>query len=184
MRLSVQNRSAELSFQATTVDQANVHFQAMLLYSVLNQEEETIMNVAFKFVDQRSLLTALVRSVEGSVRAYVATKKQAEILRLHREIIESVKEQLDNALAEWGYHLIDLQMNDITFDEEILRSMAKVVASSNLKAAAEDEGQPPADHQDQAGRGGRERDQDRRRGRAARCAGRASRCSVTRSRAA
>ena len=32
-------------------------------------------------------------------------------------------------------------MNDITFDEEILRSMAKVVASSNLKAAAENEGQ-------------------------------------------
>lgn len=141
MRLSVQNRSAELAFQATTVDQANVHFQAMLLYSVLNQEEDTIMNVAFKFVDDRSFMTALVRSVEGSVRAYVATKKQAEILRLRREIIESVKEQLDNALADWGYHLIDLQMNDITFDDEILRSMAKVVASSNLKAAAENEGQ-------------------------------------------
>jgi len=32
-------------------------------------------------------------------------------------------------------------LNDITFDEEVIRSMAKVVASNNLKAAAENEGQ-------------------------------------------
>ena len=140
-RLSLQNRSVELAFQAITMDQANVHFKAMLLYSVLNNDEDTILNVAFKFVDDRSFMTALTRSVEGSVRAFVATKKQSEILLLRREIIDAVKEQLDHALASWGYHLIDLQMNDIGFDEEISRSMAKVVASSNLKAAAENEGQ-------------------------------------------
>ena len=37
--------------------------------------------------------------------------------------------------------MIDLQLNDITFDEEVMRSMAKVVASNNLKSAAENEGQ-------------------------------------------
>lgn len=140
-RLSLQNQSVELAFQAITADQANVHFKAMLLYSVLNAEEETILNVAFKFVDDRSFMVALTRSVEGSVRAFVATKKQQDILALRREIIDSVKDQLDHALASWGYHLIDLQMNDIGFDEEVSRSMAKVVASSNLKAAAENEGQ-------------------------------------------
>lgn len=140
-RLSLQNRSVELAFQAITADQANVHFKAMLLYSVLNNDEDTVMNVAFKFVDAESFMTALTRSVEGSVRSFVATKRQAEILSLRREIIDSVKGQLDHALASWGYHLIDLQMNDIGFDEEISRSMAKVVASSNLKAAAENEGQ-------------------------------------------
>jgi prepilin-type processing-associated H-X9-DG protein len=140
-RLSLQNQSVELSFQAITADQANVHFKAMLLYSVLNSDEDTILNVAFKFVDERSFMVALTRSVEGSVRAFVATKKQQDILALRREIIDSVKDQLDFALASWGYHLIDLQMNDIGFDEEISRSMAKVVASSNLKAAAENEGQ-------------------------------------------
>ncbi len=140
-KVSVQNRSAELGFQAVTVDQANVNFTAMLLYAVINSEEETIKNVAFKFVDERNFMQALVRSVEGSVRAFVATKKQAEVLILRREIVEAVKGQLDNILEEWGYHLIDLQLNDITFDEEVMRSMAKVVASNNLKAAAENEGQ-------------------------------------------
>ena len=139
-KVSVQNRSAELGFQAVTVDQANVNFTAMLLYAVINSEEETIKNVAFKFVDERNFMQALVRSVEGSVRAFVATKKQAEVLILRREIVEAVKDHLDNTLEEWGYHLIDLQLNDITFDEEVMRSMAKVVASNNLKAAAENEG--------------------------------------------
>jgi regulator of protease activity HflC (stomatin/prohibitin superfamily) len=140
-RISLQNRSIELQFQAITQDQANVHFTAMVLYSVFNQEEEAIKNVAFKFMDERSLMQALVRSIEGSVRAFVATKKQSEILALRNEIIQHVKEQLDHILEDWGYHLQDLQMNDITFDEEIVKSMAKVVASSNLKAAAENEGQ-------------------------------------------
>jgi len=34
-----------------------------------------------------------------------------------------------------------LQINDITFDQAIIESMSKVVASNNLKAAAENEGQ-------------------------------------------
>ena len=37
--------------------------------------------------------------------------------------------------------LFDLQINDITFDQAIADSMSKVVASNNLKAAAENEGQ-------------------------------------------
>lgn len=140
-RISVQNRSVELEFQAVTIDQANVYFKAMLLYSVLNQEEETIKAVAFKFVDERNLMQALVRTVEGSIRAFVATKRQADVLVLRRDIVEHVKEQIDSILEGWGYHLQDLQLNDITFDEVIMKSMSQVVASNNLKAAAENEGQ-------------------------------------------
>lgn len=140
-RISIQNRSMELQFQAITQDQANVNFSAMMLYAVLNHDDNTIQNVAFKFVDERNFMQALVRSVEGSVRAFVATKRQSEILQLRMEIIQHVKEQLDQQLEEWGFHLLDLQINDITFDEAIMRSMAQVVASNNLKAAAENEGQ-------------------------------------------
>lgn len=140
-RISIQNRSAELEFTAITQDQANVNFKAMLLYSVIDAADETIKNVAFKFVDDRNFMQALVRSIEGSIRAFVATKKQSEILLLRKEITLEVKDHLDTTLAEWGFHLLDLQLNDITFDEAIMRSMAQVVASNNLKAAAENEGQ-------------------------------------------
>ena len=140
-RISYQNRSVELEFQAITGDQANVYFKSMLLYSVQNQDEETIKKVAFKFVSDRDMMQALVRTIEGSIRTYVASKKQAEVLGLRKEIVEYVKEQVDHTLENWGYHLQDLQINDITFDKMILDSMSKVVASNNLKAAAENEGQ-------------------------------------------
>jgi regulator of protease activity HflC (stomatin/prohibitin superfamily) len=140
-KISIQNRSVELEFQAVTFDQANVYFKAMLLYSVLDQQEESIKNVAFKFVDERNLMQALIRTVEGSIRAFVATKRQSEVLILRRDIVEHVKEQLDTILEGWGYHLQDLQLNDITFDDIIMKSMSQVVASNNLKAAAENEGQ-------------------------------------------
>jgi regulator of protease activity HflC (stomatin/prohibitin superfamily) len=140
-RITTQNRSTELTFQATTQDQANVFFKAMLLYAVVDSEEDTIKNVAFKFVDEKNFMQALIRTIEGTIRAYVATRKQAEVLSLRNEIVFEVKKHIDEILKSWGYHLIDLQLNDITFDEEIMKSMARVVASSNLKAAAENEGQ-------------------------------------------
>jgi regulator of protease activity HflC (stomatin/prohibitin superfamily) len=140
-RISIQNRSVELEFQAVTADQANVYFKSMLLYAVQNADEETIKRVAFKFISDRDLMQALTRTIEGSIRAFVATKRQAEILGLRKEIVEFVKDQIDQSLEEWGYHLLDLQINDITFDQAIIDSMSKVVASSNLKAAAENEGQ-------------------------------------------
>jgi len=140
-RVSIQNQSVEMEFQAVTFDQANVYFKSMLLYSVMNGEEEVIKRVAFKFIDERSLMQALVRTIEGTIRAFVATKRQAEVLGLRNEIVEHVKAEIDNRLEEWGYHLQDLQINDITFDEAIIKSMAQVVASNNLKAAAENEGQ-------------------------------------------
>lgn len=140
-RVSVQNRSVELEFQAVTADQANVYFKNMLLYAVQNEQEDTIKKVAFKFISDRDLMQALSRTIEGTIRSFVATKRQAEILALRKEIVEYVKDQIDQLLEEWGYHLLDLQINDITFDQVIMDSMSRVVASHNLKAAAENEGQ-------------------------------------------
>jgi regulator of protease activity HflC (stomatin/prohibitin superfamily) len=140
-KISTQNRSVELEFQAVTMDQANVYFKSMLLFSVKDAEEENIKRVAFKFIDEKNLMQALIRTIEGNIRSFVATKKQAEVLGLRREIVDHVKDQIDNVIEEWGYHLHDLQINDITFDEVVMKSMSQVVASNNLKAAAENEGQ-------------------------------------------
>ena len=92
-------------------------------------------------MDDKNLMQALIRTIEGSIRGFVATKKQAEVLSLRREMVTDVKENLDKILEEWGYHLLDLQMNDITFDDTIMKSMSQVVASANLRSAAENEGQ-------------------------------------------
>ena len=37
-------------------------------------------------MDEKNFTQALVRSVEGSVRAFVATKKQAEVIKAHDQL--------------------------------------------------------------------------------------------------
>ena len=140
-RISIQNRTVEMKFQAITLDQANVYFKSMMLYAVMNHSEEMIKRVAFKFIGPDAFIQALTRTVEGMVRAFVASKKQSEILSLQQEIVEAIKAKIDKTLEGWGYHLLDLQINDITFDQAIMDSMSKVVSSKNLKEAAENEGQ-------------------------------------------
>ena len=100
-KISIQNRSIEMEFQAVTADQANVYFKNMLLFAVQNANEETIKKVAFKFISERELMQALTRTIEGTIRSFVATKRQAEILALRREIVEYVKEQIDTLLEDW-----------------------------------------------------------------------------------
>lgn len=139
--ISLQLHSAELEFQAITGDQANVNFKALIIYTVANGHEETVMKAAFKFIDQRSFMQSLIRSIEGSIRSYVAVKRQSEILALRREIVDEVNSHIEHELQDWGFHLVNLQINDISFDEAIMRSMAQVVASNNMMLAAQNEAQ-------------------------------------------
>lgn len=139
--VSLQHRSAELEFQAITADQANVNFKALILYAVRDDREETIKKAAFRFLDEKSFMQSLIRSIEGSIRSFVAGKRQNEVLSLRTEIVQEVKGHIDEELEDWGFHLINLQINDISFDEAIMRSMAQVVASNNMLLAAQNEAQ-------------------------------------------
>jgi regulator of protease activity HflC (stomatin/prohibitin superfamily) len=47
---------------------------------------------------------------------------------------------LDEVVSSWGYAVRDIQITDMTFDQSIMDSMARVVSSKNLLAAAENEG--------------------------------------------
>jgi prepilin-type processing-associated H-X9-DG protein len=140
-RVSVQNQSIELEFEAISLDQAYVNFKSLIVFAAQDSSEDTIKKIAFRFIDEKSFMQTLVRSVESSIRAFVAKKKQAEILVLRAEIIGAVKDHLEESLNNWGYHLLGLQINDISFDEAIMRSMSQVVSSNNMKLAAENEAQ-------------------------------------------
>jgi regulator of protease activity HflC (stomatin/prohibitin superfamily) len=137
---TMQNQAAELSFQAITKDQANVYFKALVIYSTKDSTEDTIKKVAFTFASGDQFAQAMSKTIEGMVRSFIAGKNQQEVLGLRKEIIEYVQEHITSQLETWGYSLHDIQVNDISFDRVIMDSMAQVVASANLKAAATNEG--------------------------------------------
>lgn len=139
-RLSLQNRALQLEFQAITQDQANVKFATMVLYAVAGSDEEAIKKAVFSFASPQEFQLALQRTIDGSIRQFVATQKQADILGMRAEIVEHTKKNLDEVVLAWGYVVRDIQITDMTFDREIIDSMARVVSSKNLLAAASNEG--------------------------------------------
>jgi regulator of protease activity HflC (stomatin/prohibitin superfamily) len=139
-RLSLQNRALQLEFQAITQDQANVKFATMVLYAVAAADEESIKKAVFSFATPQEFQLALQRTIDGSIRQFVATTKQADILAMRAEIVEHTKKNLDEVVSSWGYVVRDIQITDMTFDKEIMDSMARVVSSKNLLAAASNEG--------------------------------------------
>lgn len=141
VRIPVQNQTTQLKFSAITNDQANVHFTATIIYTVSDHSEEIVKLVAFKFIDPLAFTTALNSAVEASVREFVSTKKQAEVLGMRADIVLHAKASLDEQLASWGWTISDLQINDIAFDPAVMESMSRVVAAKNAQSAAEFEGQ-------------------------------------------
>jgi regulator of protease activity HflC (stomatin/prohibitin superfamily) len=139
--LTTQNRAIDLQFQAITIDQANVYFNCTLLYSVADANETTIKKAAFAFASENEFLLSMQRLLEAETRAYVATKRQAEMIGVSQEVVVKIKNNVDSKLEEWGYSIHDLRYNDIRFDDMIMKSMARVVASLNERDAAENEGQ-------------------------------------------
>ena len=139
-RLSLQNRALQLEFQAITQDQANVKFATTVVYAVAAADEDAIKKAVFSFASQGEFQLALQRTIDGSIRQFVATTKQADILGMRAEIVEHTKKNLDEVVLAWGYVVRDIQITDMTFDKEIIDSMARVVSSKNLLAAAANEG--------------------------------------------
>lgn len=137
----IQNRTKQLQFKTITSDQAVVYFTATVIFTVSDHEPETVKTVAFKFIDEKSFDIALLNAVEASVREFVATRKQSEVLGLRGEIVNHAKSTLDEQLSGWGYTVIDLQITELAFDKEVTDSMARIVAATNQKIAAEAEGQ-------------------------------------------
>lgn len=139
-RLSLQNRALQMEFQAITQDQANVKFSTMIVYSAANANDDTIQKAVFSFATPPEFQLALQRTLDGSIRQFVASTKQSEILGMRAEIVDHTKKQVDEVVSSWGYMVRDIQITDMTFDQSIMDSMARVVSSKNLLAAAANEG--------------------------------------------
>jgi regulator of protease activity HflC (stomatin/prohibitin superfamily) len=139
--IPVQNVTEKLEFAAITMDQASVNFETTIIYTVKDGTAATIQLVAFKFVDETSFKTALNSAVEASIRAFVATKKQADILGLRAEIVEHAQSALSEELAGWGMELVNLNVNNISFDKAVTESMNSVVTALNSQKAAEYNGE-------------------------------------------
>ncbi len=140
-RVSLQNRSMELEFEAITLDQANVYFKCLLLFRVADATELTVKRAAFAFAHQDEFVMSMMRLIEDETRTYVATQRQAEMIGISQDVVRRIQENVGERMREWGYSIEDLRYNNIRFDPVVTSSMARVVAAINERDAASNEGE-------------------------------------------
>lgn len=139
--LSIQCRAIELKFQAITLDQASVYFNCAILFSVVGTDKEMVRRAVYSFGSESEFELSVQRLLEDETRAYVATRRQADMIGISQDVVVKIKTNVEKNIEKWGYKVEDLRYANLHFDEVVTKSMARVVAAVNERDAAENEGQ-------------------------------------------
>jgi regulator of protease activity HflC (stomatin/prohibitin superfamily) len=80
-------------------------------------------------------------AIENSLRTYIAKETHEGILEKKEELAQHIKADLEVQFEEWGMGIKSFQITEVTFPIAISDAMSQVVASEQLRKAAENKGE-------------------------------------------
>lgn len=80
-------------------------------------------------------------AIENSLRTYIAKETHEGILEKKEELAQHIKADLETQFEEWGMGIKSFQITEVTFPIAISDAMSQVVASEQLRKAAENKGE-------------------------------------------
>jgi regulator of protease activity HflC (stomatin/prohibitin superfamily) len=72
---------------------------------------------------------------------YIAKETHEGILEKKEELAEHIRADVTERFAEWGMYISSFQITNVTFPKVITDAMSEVVASEQLRKAAENKGE-------------------------------------------
>ncbi len=118
-------------------DKVIVTVSTNLIY-VVNGTDEGIKRYVYSLENRGQSIAA---SIENSLRTYIAKETHEGILEKKDELAEHIKLDLESQFTEWGMIIKSFQITEITFPLMISDAMSQVVASEQLRKAAENKGE-------------------------------------------
>jgi regulator of protease activity HflC (stomatin/prohibitin superfamily) len=79
--------------------------------------------------------------IENSLRTYIARETHEGILEKKEELATHIRNDLEVQFDDWGMTISSFQITEVTFPATITQAMSEVVASEQLKKAAENKGE-------------------------------------------
>lgn len=128
--LSLRSQQLDVNCEAKTKDNAFVYIVASVQYQAL---ADKAVDVFYKLSDTRSLIKTYVISV---TRASVAKLNLQDTFERRNEIAKAVDKELEKAMSDYGYGVVQTLIVDIMPDMLIKEAM-KEINSANMKAVAE-----------------------------------------------
>lgn len=133
--LRQQNFSAQGFYPSK--DKVIVDISTNLIYSV-DSSPEGVKRYTYSLTNRNQSIAAII---ENSLRTYIAKETHEGILEKKEELAMHIRADLQSQFTEWGMGIASFQITSVNFPEAITRAMSEVVASEQLKKAAENKGE-------------------------------------------
>lgn len=118
-------------------DKVIVDISSNLIYGVI-ATEEGVKDYTYVLSNRDQSINAII---ENSLRTYIAKETHEGILEKKEELATHIHNDLEGQFATWGMDIKSFQITDVSFPLTITDAMSEVVASEQLRKAAENKGE-------------------------------------------
>ncbi len=117
-------------------DKVIVDISTNLIYAA-EPTVEGVKKYTYSLVSRNQSIGAII---ENSLRTYIAKETHEGILEKKEELASHIRNDLERQFSEWGMVISSFQITEVSFPATITQAMSEVVASEQLKKAAEYKG--------------------------------------------
>lgn len=135
--VSLRSQNFVIAGKYPSADKVIVDVNTNLIFTV-NPTEDGIQRFTYALQDAA---TSIGATVENSLRTYIAKETHEGILEKKEELALHIQRDLEIQFAEWGMLIKSFQITNVNFPLTITDAMSEVVASLQLRKAAENKGE-------------------------------------------
>jgi len=135
--VSLRSQNFVIAGKYPSADKVIVDVNTNLIFTV-NPTEDGIQRFTYALQDAQ---TSIGATVENSLRTYIAKETHEGILEKKEELAVHIQRDLEIQFAEWGMLIKSFQITNVNFPLTITDAMSEVVASLQLRKAAENKGE-------------------------------------------
>ena len=135
--VSLRQQNFSIGGKYPSADKVIVDVTTNLIYAV-NPSEDGIQKYTYVLFDPTQSIGAII---ENSLRTYIAKETHEGILEKKDELAVHIQNDLEKQFSEWGMLIKSFQITNVNFPLTITDAMSEVVASQQLRKAAENKGE-------------------------------------------
>lgn len=136
-KISLRQQNFMLEGQYPSKDKVIVDITTNLIYKV-DENLDGVKRYAYVLENRKQSLGAII---ENSLRTYIAKETHEGILEKKVELAQHIRADLETQFEEWGMVISSFQITNVNFPKSITDAMSEVVASEQLRKAAENKGE-------------------------------------------
>lgn len=136
-KVSLRQQNFAIDGRYPSADKVIVDVATNLIY-VVDASDEGIKKYTYSLENRNQSIGAII---ENSLRTYIAKETHEGILEKKEELALHIQNDLEKQFLEWGMFIKSFQITNVNFPLTITDAMSEVVASLQLRKAAENKGE-------------------------------------------